>query len=160
MWKMNELENALAVLYKRKGKSHMTEKEIVFAASMDFRWYTPKEAQKFLETAMDSGLLAETEDGIAPTFDYKGADIPKGFKPSGEILKTPAAPKGLFLQIVDDISKAKDMPRQEIIARVNNKQERMGIEAEVAALIIMNELELDTSEFLEKVESEIQSKVN
>ena len=156
----DELVTALALLYKKKGKTTLTEKEFVFSASMDFRWFTPKEAQKFLDIALDSGLAESKDDSISLTFNNKSVNIPKGFKPKIEHLKRQPAPKGLFLEIVDHVSKESGGSNKEIIARINKKQERMEIEAEIAALLVANELAVDISKYVKKVESEIKARNN
>ena len=40
---MSELEVALAQIFRKKGKASMSEKDFVFAVSLDFRWFSPKE---------------------------------------------------------------------------------------------------------------------
>ena len=155
---MSELEMTLASLFKKKGKSEMPEKEFVFAASMDFRWFVPKEAQKLLDVALGAGLLKSKNGRVFPSFDYKSVKVPSGFKPSQEILKTAPAPKGRFLEIVDMISTERDMSRKEVIALVNSTQDRMNVEAEVAALIVARRLEIDISELIDEVESEIAAR--
>ena len=75
---MSEIEIALAQLFLKKGKSSLTEKEFVFAASLDLRWFVPKEAQKFLDISLESDLLSMDGDKVRPTFNYKNVDIPKG----------------------------------------------------------------------------------
>jgi len=91
---LSEIEVALAQLFWKKGKSSLTEKEFVFAASLDLRWFTPKEAQKFLDISMDSELLALDDDKVKPTFDYKSVEIPKGYAPTIELLQSSVKPKG------------------------------------------------------------------
>ena len=136
----------------------MPEKEFVFAASMDFRWFTPKEAQKLLDIALDSGLLKSKGGKVSPTFDTKSTTVPSGFKPTQEILKLAPKPKGQFLDIVDMISNKREMSRKEVIALVNSTQDRMKVEAEVAALIVAHRLEIDISKLVDEVESEISGR--
>ncbi len=152
---MGEMEIALAQLYRKKGKSALTEKEFVFAASLDLRWFVPKEAQKFLDLAKEGELVKLEGEKLKPTFDHKGIDIPKGYKPGPELLKTSAKPKGIMLKIVDLISLEKGMASKDIISEINNTQDRMGLDVEVAALIVAKRHGLDISEYLDTVEEEI-----
>lgn len=152
---MGELEVALAQIFRKKGKTSMSEKDFVFAASLDFRWFSPKEAQRFLETALESGLLALEDGKVSPTFEYKSTDIPKGYAPGADILLKPAQPKGMLMKIADAISSKSGQPVQDIISRVNRIQDSMGLDSEVAALIAARELGVDVSEFYDTVEEDL-----
>ena len=152
---MSEIEVALAQLFRKKGKSSLTEKEFVFAASLDLRWFTPKEAQKFLDISMDSELLALDGDKVKPTFDYKSVEIPKGYAPTIELLQSAVKPKGIFLKIIDQISTEKDIPSKDVISAVNQTQDRMNIAVEVAALIVARQHGIDVSEYIDQVEEDV-----
>lgn len=157
----NELKIALASLYKKKGKPALSEKEFVFSASMDLRWFKPKEAQRFLDVALASELAKVEEDLIHLTFDHKEIKIPKGFKPSEDVLKqVPVAKKGLFVEIVEHIAANSEKDTQDIIALANAKQENMNIYSTVAAILVGNEMEVDMSGFVAKVEEEMKGKLD
>ena len=155
MIKISEIEVALAQLFQKKGKSSLTEKEFVFAASLDLRWFTPKDAQKFLDISMDSELLALDGDKVKTTFDYKSVEIPKGYAPAVELLQSSVKPKGVFLKIIDQISTEKDIPSKDVISLVNQTQDRMNIAVEVAALIVARQYGIDVSEYIDQVEEDI-----
>lgn len=155
---MNDIELAIALLYKKKGASELSEKEFVFSASMDFRWLTPKGAQKLLELGLESNLLESNDGMISPTFDHKQIEIPSGFRPSQDMVKGKAVPKGLLFKVVDVISKEKEMSRQDVVAMVNRKQERMELDIEVAALVVAKEMEIDVSDIVDEVEAEIRGR--
>ena len=155
---MNDIEMTIALLYTKKGRSELTEKEFVFSASMDYRWFTPKGAQKLLEIGLESKLLELKDEMVLPTFDHNTIDIPASFKPSHDIIKEQVVSKGLLFQIVDMISKEKGHSRQDIMAMINKKQEAMGIDIEVAALVIANDMDLDISDHIDKVEKEIRAR--
>lgn len=152
---MSGLEMAIAQVFRRKGKASMAEKDFVFAVSLDFRWFTPKEAQRLLELGIESGLLAVEGAAVKPTFDYKEQDIPKGYVPTAELLQKSAQPRGLFMRIVEDISRTADLPAKEVISQVNGIQDRMGVDAEAAALVVASNYGVDASEYLDAVEEEI-----
>lgn len=152
---MSEIKVALAQLFRKKGKSSLTEKEFVFAASLDLRWFTPKEAQKFLDISVESELLALDGDKLKPTFDYKSIEIPKGYSPESGLLQTTAKPKGVFLKLVDQISTEKDIPSKEIISEINLTQDRMNVDVEVAALIVARKHAIGISEHIDSVEEDI-----
>ena len=152
---MSEIEVALAQLFRKKGKSSLTEKEFVFAASLDLRWFTPKEAQKFLDISIESELLALGDDKVKPTFDYKNVEIPKGYVPATELLQSAVKPKGIFLKIIDHIATEKNMPSKDIISAVNQTQDRMNISVEVAALIVARQHGIDVSQYIDQIEEDV-----
>jgi hypothetical protein len=156
---MTELETAIAQIFRRKGKASLAEKDFVFAASLDFGWFNPKEAQKLLELGLESELLSMEDGLVKPAFDYKALDIPKGFAPTADIFQTSVQPKGVFLKIVESISRKTDMPAKDLISQINQTQDRMGVDVEVAALIVARNYDVDVSEYMDIVEEEIGKKI-
>ncbi len=152
---MSELEVAIAQVFRKKGKSSMPESDFVFAISMDFRWFTPKEAQKLLDLGLESQLLTVEDGKVKPTFDYQTVEIPRGYAPGQELLERTPEPKGLFMKMVDEMAKAASMPAKDIISQVNMVQDRMGIDIEVAALVVARNLGIDMPGYLDSVEEDI-----
>jgi len=152
---MGDLETCLALLFKRKGKNVLSEKEFVFSASMDFRWFSPKEAQALLETGLKRGLLEQTEGFVKPTFDYKNIEIPVNFKPCKDILKEVEPEPSVFAEILEATAKATGQKKRDIVARVNRTQDRLGVDIEVAALAVAKDAGVDISPFMEKVRKEV-----
>jgi hypothetical protein len=152
---MGDLETCLALLFKRKGKNVLSEKEFVFSASMDFRWFSPKEAQALLETGLKRGLLEQTEGFVKPTFDYKNIEIPVNFKPCKDILKEVEPEPSVFAEILEATAKATGQKKRDIVARVNRTQDRLGVDIEVAALAVAKDAGVDISPFVEKVRKEV-----
>lgn len=154
---MNDIEKSIALLFKRKGKESLTEREFVFSASMDMRWFSPKDAQKLLDVGLTGGFLKKKDGIVSPTFDWAGIDVPIDYKPSRNVLE--AAPKqarDLFSEIVDSIVKTKSVPKREVVSRVNKKQEMLGIEIEPAALLVASDYGLNVdSSYIVRAESEI-----
>ncbi len=158
MTEMNDIELSIALLYKKKGTSSLSEKDFVFAASIDYRWLTPKGAQKLLDVGLESNLLKSDDGMISPTFDYKSSDIPAEFKPTLDMIRAKAIPKGILFQIADKISKGSDRSTQDVIAIINKKQEALDIDIEVAALIVANSMNIDISDILPDVDKEIKAR--
>ena len=152
---MKELEIAIAQVFRKKGKAAMTEKDFVFAVSLDFRWLTPKEAQKLLDLGLESELLSMEEGMVKPAFDHLGLEIPRGYAPSPDLLQRGVRPKGMFMILVDEISRAADLPAKEVISLVNSVQDRMGVDVEVAALVVAKNLGVNLSKHLDTVEEEM-----
>lgn len=151
---MEELMSCLALVFKRKGKSVLSEKEFVFSVSMDYRWFTPKEAQRLLEVGLKSGLITRIDGLIKPTFDYKKVEIPINFKPSKKVLEEAKEEPSLFPRILNRITTA-GIPRREAVARINRIQERLGVDVEVAALAYAKEVGINIDELIDEVWKEV-----
>jgi len=154
---MSELQRSIALLFRRKGKEILTEKEFVFSASMDLRWFSPKEAQKLLDFGITGGYLQKKNGNIVPTFDTSIIEVPLDYKPGKDIFEhVQKKPQDLFSEIVEKIVKTKSVPKREVVSRVNKKQELLGIDVEPAALLVASDygLMMDIG-IIERAESEI-----
>lgn len=155
---MGELETCLAVLYKRKGKSVLTEAEFQFAVSLDLRWFTPQEAQRLMDLSIKRGLLVRTDMYLKPSFDYKDIEASLSFRPSKDVLAAEKEDLTVFAQLVQLITTKGGLKKREAVARVNKTQERLGVDVEVAALIVARDLGLDITEYIEPVKGEVLSR--
>ncbi len=152
---MGELETCLGVLFKRKGKSVMTETEFMLTVSFDYRWFTPREAQTLLDISVKRGLLVRTEEFLRPNFDIKDIEAPLSFRPSKEVLSGDKEEVSLFAQLIQLISDKGKMKKRDAVARVNRTQARLGVDVEVAAVLVARDLGADVDPFLEPVRKEI-----
>lgn len=157
---MSELKRSIAVLFRRKGKGFLTEREFVFSASMDLRWFSPKDAQKLLDAGLSGGFLERKNGNIFPTFDCREIDVPIDYKPSNEIFEQAAKrSQDLFSEIVEKIVKVKSVSKREVVSRVNKKQELLGIDVEPAALLVASDYGLMVeSSFIERACADILSR--
>ncbi|MDH7509278.1 MAG: DUF2240 family protein [Methanomassiliicoccales archaeon] len=151
---MEEIMTCLALVFKRKGKSVLSEKELVFSVSMDYRWFTPKEAQKLLEIGLKKGLLTKIDGLIKTTFDYKKVEIPINFKPSKKVLEDVKEEPSLFSKILNRITAA-GISRREAVARINKIQERLAIDVEVAALAFAKEVGVNIDDLIDETWKEV-----
>jgi hypothetical protein len=152
---MGELETCLGVLFKRKGKNVMTETEFMLTVSFDYRWFTPKEAQTLLDISIKRGLLVRTEEYLRPSFDIKDVEVSLSFRPSKEVLSGDKEEVSLFAQLVQLISDKGKLKKRDAVARVNRTQERLGVDVEVAAVLVAQDIGADVTPFLEPVRKEI-----
>jgi len=153
---LEDLRNAIALLFRRKGRDAMSEKEFVLSASMDLRWFPPREAQKLLQRGLETKLLEANAGVLRTTFDVASVDVPRDFTPTPDLLEgsTPVA-EDLFVKIVDAIASGTKSDRRNVIAAVNAIQERMDVELEVAALIAARKAGVDVARFLPEVEARL-----
>ncbi len=154
---MSELQKSIAVLYKSKGKEDLSEKEFVFSASMDLRWFSPKEAQKLMEAGISGGYLERRNGRLIPTFDFSGVSVPVDYRPPKEALDEVSRKNAdLFTEIVEAIVKARSVPKREVVSRVNREQEMLGIDIEPAALLVASTygIQMDI-DYLQRAESAV-----
>ncbi|MEM2944362.1 MAG: DUF2240 family protein [Methanomassiliicoccales archaeon] len=151
---MDELRNCLALVFKRKGKGILSERELVFSVSMDFRWFTPKEAQRLLDLGLRNGLLERVDDMIKPTFDYKKIEISINFKPDKKILEERKKNDSVFSKILDKIVTS-GVSKRDAVAKINKIQEKIGVDAEVAAVAYAKEIGVSVDDLIDEVEKEI-----
>jgi len=157
---MSDLQKSIALLFRRKGRDSLSEKEFVLSASMELRWFTPKEAQRLLDLGLTGGYLKRANGGISPTFDCSSIEVPLDYKPGHEIfdnVKTKSV--DLFSEIVEKIVRSKSVPKREVVSRVNKKQELLGIDVEPAALLVLSDYGMSVeSAFIERATEEILSR--
>jgi hypothetical protein len=84
-------------------------------------------------------------------------EVPRDYVPTTAILSTPTpAEENLFVRIVDGIAAKTGMDRKAVIRRVNEIQEKMDVEVEVAALIAARQSDVDVTPFLAAVKARLQ----
>src|SRR5436305_15101761 len=90
---MEELRDAIALLFKRKGRDELSEREFVLSASMDLRWLPPRDAQRLLQIGLETKLL-ESHDGTRrPAFDVSTVGVPRAYVPTTATLSSPTPPE-------------------------------------------------------------------
>jgi len=154
---MSDLQRSIALLFRRKGKEALTEKEFVFSASMDLRWFSPKDAQRLLDLGLTGGYLQKKNGSVLPTFDTASIEVPLDYRPGKEVFESvPKKQQDLFSEVVERIVKTKAVPKREVVSRVNKKQELLGIDVEPAVLLVASDygVGLENS-LIERATSEI-----
>ena len=105
--------------------------------------------------ALEAELLSVDRGLVKPTFDIHSIEVPKGYTPGPGLLQANAQPKGLFMKMVEHVSAARSIPAKDVISRANAVQDRMGVDAEVAALIVAGNMGIDVTGFLDAVEEDV-----
>ena len=152
-----ELERCVTMLFRRKGRNELSEKEFVFSASIDLHWFPPADAQKLLDICRSEGLLRLENDYLRPAFDMASVDVPVAFKPDKELLKArprkrAEKPEGLFPRMMG-MAEAGGMERRRFISKCNGLQDRLDVEIEVAGILVLREEGHDVSGLLEEAGS-------
>ena len=153
---MDELRDAIALLFKRKGRDELSEREFVLSASMDLRWFPPRDAQRLLQLGLETKLLESQGGAIRPAFDVAGVEVPRDYVPTSAILDVPTpASEDVFLRIVDAVAAKTRTERKSVIASVNAVQAKLDVEVEVAALVAAHQMGVDVTPFLPAVKSRL-----
>jgi hypothetical protein len=137
-----------------RGRDTITESEFVLDASLKLRWFSPKDAQKLLQVGVDCGLLRSDGGNVHAAFDVASVAVPVNYRPGPEAI---APPKGadLFGRILARIRSATGESTPPIVARINQVQERLGVDAEVAAAHLAALRGVGISDLLAELESEV-----
>ncbi|MFQ5986704.1 MAG: DUF2240 family protein [Thermoplasmata archaeon] len=152
---MEDLRRTIVLLFGRKGGERMSVREFVLSASMDLRWFPPKEAQRLLDLSVKKGLLTVEEGDVEPTFDMKAVEVPMGFVPTPEVLQDAG---DLIDRILDEIVRSTSTPRKELAARINAIQRGLGVTIEVAALLAGREVGADLANLHPEVEESLRAR--
>lgn len=182
--RMSELQKTVTVVFNRKGKKLLSEREFINALFFELKWADPtgagrieaKEAQRILESAMRKGLLELSDGYVKPTFDLKAVEVPLNYKPTRDLLKelgdgspapasTPTAssdkkaePLPVFSVLIDDIAAKSGWNKRDVVSRINKVVERLSVDAEVAALLIGKDVGVDVGKYLLEVKEEVLRK--
>ena len=89
--------------------------------------------------------FAQTKDQGSPT-------SPAAPRPTAS---GPSVPQSLFARLVDDISKTSGLKRNDVVARINRVQEKLGTESLVAALAVARDNGIDITKYLKETKEEI-----
>ncbi len=149
---MEGLKKTIAVLFRRKGKEILTEKEFVFSASIDMRWFSPKAAQRLLDLSLSLNLLSKNNGELRPNFDIDSVSVPMDFKPGEDVFQAKA--EDLFSDMMARLGQS-SLKREELMKRLDDYALKFGIEREVAAFMLGKELEIDLEDLSSRVEDEV-----
>ena len=149
-----EPKTALAALFQMRGRDTITESEFVLDASMKLRWFSPREAQKLLQIGVDRGLLRTDAGNVRAAFEVGSVAVPVNYRPGPDAFAPPMA-VDLFERILERLRGATGQGTQPIVAQINQIQERLGVDAEVAAAHVAVCHGVDVSDLLPELEAEV-----
>ncbi len=157
---VTDLQRTIASLFKRKSKKVIPAQELELLASMELRWFEPKDARKLVELSIKLGLIEETADGLSTKFDVDSVEIPFAFKPPKDLLvDLEHNQDSLFMQLIDHICISTALDRNEVIAEINAKQVELNnyLTLEVVAVLFAKEKSVDVEEYISKVKDDLLS---
>jgi len=149
------LRMVIAAAFKAKGRKSMSRSELTYFMSFDLKWFSHDMSKRIVETAIEKGLLVEDGEKLTPAFDISSVEIPVDFKPDASVLEKPS----IFDEVVDEIVAKTGMSRSDVIAEINDLQERLEslIDAEVAALVVAKKYGIDVKGYVDEVEKIVLS---
>jgi hypothetical protein len=151
----------IAFLYKRSGKPILTESDLYLSLSMDLGWMTTTDAKTFVHQAIDTGLLAPQNQGLAPTFDITTIQIPQGFIPKPpspkKETKTQEKPDILVDKIIQKTSSHTKLPTEILLSETTMLAQEKKVTKQIAALWIARRNDVDVSEFYDEAQQHLLS---
>jgi len=154
----SEAEIIIAFVFKRSGKTALTEPEIYLPLSLELGWFPSQQAKSFVTYALKQKLLVKKGALLSPTFDSGKITIPLGFHPtktSFEAEEKEGAPEEkapVLDTIIHRIREKTKRSQKDIIAKIREIEQEKKILSEVAALVVAKEYDVDVTDFLDKVD--------
>lgn len=146
------IKKVIAAAYKSKGKKEMSKSELIHTLSFDLKFFSHDTSKKVVEYATKNKVV-EGKDKIKPLFDLDSIEIQPNFKPDVKKLFSSSP----FDELINKIAEKTGKSHSEVVAMINERQERFNnlLAAEVVALIIAKEVDIDITEYIDKVEKEV-----
>jgi len=143
------LRLTIASAFKSKGKRKMTISELIYTLSLDLKWFSHEISKKVVERALDMGIIVKENGDVVLGFDLNEINIPPNFKP--DIRRVLSS--SVFDEVVADISFKSGKSVPEVIAEVNQLQEKFNylLEIEVVALILARKHGIDIAPYLRRI---------
>ena len=156
----SEIKIIISFLFKRSGKEELTVSELYLPLSMDLKWFSPKNAKGFINSALLKKFLIEKGDRIKPNFDYKKIAIPVGFYPSKQTFeeeknKVNEERQDVVKLITEKIIEKTEQDEQSVFEEIKEASSERNLSLEVAALLISKKYDIIVSAFFDQVEDKI-----
>ena len=157
----SETEIIIAFIFKRSGKTEIEFTEFYLTLSMDLKWFTPKQAKDFINTALKQNLLSKKDEMITANFDINKISVPIGFYPSKKATTVEKKQKktivedDVLTEIIKKIIEKTKISENKIVEMINNIEKEKNITPETAALLVGKEHDVSLEEFYEKTEETV-----
>ncbi|RDZ47997.1 DUF2240 domain-containing protein [Haloferax sp. Atlit-19N] len=139
------LDVTVAVPFRQHGSTRLGEGEFVVALSLDRDWFSPDQAKRLIDLAAGRGLVERDDGEVVATFNPAEVRIPEEFEPDASVLREQSA----FEQILDACVAA-GIEKQAAVAGINERQSRLGVTAEAAAVLFARANEVNVDDAAEK----------
>ncbi len=149
-------------------KGFLTKQEGMVKPTFDYREFEVPMNYKPTEAIL-SELNSDSVPAVQATPPKSVPQTPVPSAPDTQLVKdqttapsvpkpvpaSPPVPQSLFARLVDDISKASGLKRNDVVARINKVQEKLGTESIVAALAVARDNGIDIAKYLKEAKDEI-----
>lgn len=146
------LETAVAVPFRDAGRTRVGEGAFVVALSLDRSWFSPDQAKRVVDVAAGRGLIERDGTDVVARFDPATVTVPDGFTPDESVLREQSA----FERVLDAVVEA-GVEKQTAVAAVNDRQRRLAVTLEAAAVLYAREQGVDVGDAAARVASELRS---
>ena len=156
----SEVKIIISFIFKRSGKQKLSFSDLYLNLSINLNWFTPEDAKKFVNEAIEKRFLIKENDLIKPSFDIENVQVPIGFYPSKRVFieEEPVDKKierAILSQVVKKISEGSKENEQDTLKKIEQLAEEKNLTIEVAALLFGKEKDIDLSEFFDRIENKI-----
>ena len=157
---VNQTKIIISFLFKRSGKEELTTSELYLPLSMDLKWFSPKEAKGFINSALLQNFLIKKGARIKPNFDYKKIAVPVGFYPSKQTIeeekdKVNEERQDVVKLIICQIVEKTEQDEQSVFEEIKEVANERNISLAVAALLVSKKYDIVVSAFFDQVEDKI-----
>ncbi|TYL35979.1 DUF2240 domain-containing protein [Natronococcus pandeyae] len=137
------LRVAAAAPFIQNGSRRLQENEFVVALSLDRDWFSPDQAKRLIDVAVQEGLLEHEDGELAATFDPAEVTIPEEFVPEEDLLQGRSA----FERVLDALV-AEGMEKHEAVGAINGLQQELGLTIEAAAVVYARREGIDVDDLV------------
>jgi hypothetical protein len=146
------LEAAVAMPFRDAGTDRVGEGKFVVALSLDRDWFSPDQAKRVVDVAAGRGLIERDGNDVTALFDPAAVDVPDDFRPDESVLREQSA----FERVLDALVAAGE-ERQAAVAAVNDRQRRLGVTLEAAAVLHARARGVDVGPAAERVRRDLRA---
>lgn len=156
----SETQIILAFLFKRSGKTILSESEIYLTLSLELGWFTTQEAKTFVKHAIEHKILQQKKEKLTPNFDIEKTTIPVHFRPSTRSYKKQdekpiVNTQNVVETLIQHITETTKQNQNEVIKQIKQITTKKHILPEIAALYIAHINKIDTKDIFHQVEKQI-----
>lgn len=160
----SEIKIIISFLFKRSGKEELTASDLYLSLSMDLKWFSPREAKDFVNSALLKKLLIKKGEYIKPNFDYKKIVVPFNFYPSKQTVeedkdKVKEEKKGVVKLIIEKIIEKAEKDEQNVFDEIREMSNEKNISLDVAALLISRKYGIIVRTFFDQIEDKLLSEI-
>ena len=149
----------LAFLFNRSGKTALTESEMYLPLSMELGWFSTKEAQVFVNQAIQQELLVKKDGVLQPSFAVGQVAIPVGFTPSKKFITNEKQEEKKEEDVVHHlaafVSEKTGRDEKKILNEIKQIEKEKHIVPAVAALLVAKRYDCELAEFFDAVETSL-----